>query len=144
MLAAGPDFLLRQRGLERVDQHGTCAARFDHLVHVAPLRGGVRIREALAVVVDQLLATRFGVVCRFELFAEDDVHRTLRTHHRDFGRRPREVEVRSDVLGAHDVVGATVGLPRDHRQFRHGRFRKCVQELRAVANDPAPLLLRPR
>src|SRR6266536_2861136 len=51
-LAARAALLLRQRGLQRVDQHGPRAPRLDHLVQVATLRGGVRIGEALAVIVD--------------------------------------------------------------------------------------------
>ena len=61
-------------------------------------------------------------------------------HHRDLGRRPGEVEVGADVLRAHDVVRAAVRLARDHRQLRHRRLGVGVEELRAVADDPAPLL----
>ena len=62
-------------------------------------------------------------------------------HDRHLGGRPREVEVRPDVLRAHDVVRAAVGLPRDHRQLRHRRLAVRVEQLRAVADDPAPLLV---
>ena len=65
-------------------------------------------------------------------------------HHRDLGRRPREVEVGADVLRAHDVVRAAVCLARDHRELRHRRLRVRVEQLRAVPDDPAPLLRRPR
>ena len=56
VLAAGPRLALRQRGLERVDQHRTRAARLDHVVDVAALGGAVRVRELLLVVGDQLRA----------------------------------------------------------------------------------------
>ena len=142
MFPARARLLLRQRGLERVDEHGPRPARLDHLVDVAALRRAVGIRKPFPVVLDQLLAARLRIVRVLELLAEDDVHRAVRAHHRDLCRRPREVEVRTDVLGAHDVVRAAVRLARDHRQLRHRRLRERVQQLRAVANDPAPLLLR--
>src|SRR5262245_4573586 len=77
VLAARPRLLLRQCGLEGVDQHRPRAARLDHVVDVAPLGGSVWIGEALAVILDQLLAPRFRVVGLLQLFAEDDVDRTF-------------------------------------------------------------------
>ena len=127
---------LAGRDLERRDQHRACRPRLDHLVDVAALGGVVRVREALLVVGDQLGAARLRVVRLLELLAEDDVDGSLRPHHRDLGRRPGDVEVGADVLRTHDVVGAAVGLARDHRQLRHGRLRECVEKLRTVADDP--------
>ena len=72
MLALGALFALRQRSLECVDQDRSCEARLDHVVDVAPLGGGVRVREALLVVGDQLLAPRLGVFRVGELTAEDE------------------------------------------------------------------------
>ena len=60
MLAVGPRLALRQRGLERVDQDRPRLPRLDHLVDVATLGSDVRIREARAVVRDQLLAGDSG------------------------------------------------------------------------------------
>jgi hypothetical protein len=45
------------------------------------------------------------------LVAEDDLDRALGAHHRDLGIRPGEVDVAAQVLRAHHVVGAAVGLP---------------------------------
>ena len=64
-------------------------------------------------------------------------------HHGDLGGRPRDVEVRADVLRAHDVVGAAVGLARDDGELGHGRLAVGIEELRAVADDAAALLRRP-
>src|SRR4051812_20907622 len=72
VLAPWPRLLLRQRGLERVDEDAARAAGLDHLVDVAALGGRVRVREALAVVLDQLFAPRLGVGGIVELLAEDD------------------------------------------------------------------------
>ena len=78
MLAARARLALRERRLQRVDQHGPGAARLDHVVHVAPLRGHERVRELLAVVGDQLAPPLVGVVGLLELLAEDDVDGALR------------------------------------------------------------------
>src|SRR5437764_3720633 len=138
VLAAWPRLCLGQRRLERVDQHGPRPPRLDHVVDVAALGSAVGIRELLLVVGDQLLALFLRAV------AVDDVHSAFRPHHGDLRRRPGEVEVGADVLRAHDVVGAAVRLARDHRQLRHRRLAVRIEELRAVADDPAPLLRRPR
>ena len=74
------------------------------------------------------------------LVAEDDLHGALRAHHGDLRRRPREVDVAAQVLGAHHVVRAAVGLARDHRHLRHRAFGVRVQQLRAVLDDAAVLL----
>ena len=75
-----------------------------------------------------------------ELALVEDVHRALRAHHRDLGRRPREVDVGADVLARHDAVRAAVGLARDHRDLRHRRLGERVEQLRAVPDDAAVLL----
>ena len=45
------------------------------------------------------------------------------------------------VLGAHDVVGAAVGLAGDDRDLRDGRLGVGVDQLGAAADDAVPLLL---
>ena len=54
VLALGPGLALPLRRAQRVDQHGTRAARLDHVVDVAALGRGVRVRKPLPVVRDQL------------------------------------------------------------------------------------------
>ena len=142
MLAPRARLRLRERRLQGIDQHGAGAPRFDHVVDVAALRSGVRVRELLLVVGDQLRALRIGVAGVVELAAEDDVHRAVRPHHGDLRSRPGEVEVGADVLGAHDVICAAVGLTRDHRQLRHRRLGVRVEQLRPVPDDSAPFLRR--
>ena len=120
---------------------GSRPPRLDHLVDVAALGGVVGVREPFLVLGDQLLAARVGVGGLRELLAEDDVDGALRPHHRHLGGRPREVEVGADVLRAHHVVRPAVRLAEDHGQLRHGRLGVGVEQLGAVADDPAPLLL---
>src|SRR6266702_7059323 len=60
VLSARARFLLRQRGLQGVDQHRPCTSRLDYLVHVAAFCRGVWIGETLAVILDQLSPPRLG------------------------------------------------------------------------------------
>src|SRR5579871_5536694 len=70
VLAPGLGLALGLRGPERLDQDGPGAARLDHVVDVAAFGGDVRVREPLAIVVDELLAA-LGVVAGLgELGAE--------------------------------------------------------------------------
>ena len=140
-LRFGVRLALRQRRLERRDEHRSRPPRLDHLVDVAALGGVVGVREPLLVLGDQLLAARVGVGRLSELLAEDDVDGALRPHHRHLGGRPREVEVGADVLRAHHVVRPAVRLAEDHGQLRHGRLGVGVEQLGSVTDDPAPLLL---
>ena len=59
-------------------------------------------------------------------------------HDRDLRGRPGEVDVAAEVLGAHDVVGAAVGLAGDHGDLRDGRLGVGVDQLGAAADDAAP------
>ena len=61
-------------------------------------------------------------------------------HHRDLGGRPGEVDVAAQVLRAHDVVGAAVGLAGDHRHLGHRRLGIGEEQLGAVLDDAAELL----
>ena len=83
-------------------------------------------------------ASIFGGIA--DIAAEDDLDRALRAHHRDLGRRPGVVDVAAQVLGAHDVVGAAIGLAGDHGDLRHGRLGEGVEQLRAVLDDAAIFL----
>src|SRR6266404_1188023 len=68
-------------------------ARLDDLVHVAALGGHVRVRELRAVFADARLPEGRGIVRRLELAPVQDVDGALGSHHRDLGRREREVGV---------------------------------------------------
>src|SRR5439155_1613682 len=76
----------------------------------------IGVSELLAVVGDELLAPVVRVVSLVQLAPKDDVDRALWAHHGDLRGRPGEVEVRADVLRAHDVVRPAVRLARDHRE----------------------------
>ena len=123
---------------------GRVSRRQDDVVDVAARRGGVRVGEPLLVVGDEPRALGRRIGRGGDRVAVEDVDRALGAHHRDLRGRPREVHVAADVLAAHDVVRAAVGLARDDRQLGDRRLAVGVQQLRAVADDPAVLLVDAR
>ena len=64
--------------------------------------------------------------------------------HRELRTGPCEHRIGTDAAGVHHDVRTTVGLSRNDRDARDGRFGECIQELRPVFYDPAPFLLRTR
>ena len=81
-----------------------------------------------------------GVGDRLELAAVDDVGGALGAHHGDLSGGPGQVDVGAEVLGAHHVVRAAVGLAGDHGEFGHGGLAVRVEQLRAAPDDAVPLL----
>src|SRR5215218_6668259 len=130
--------------LEGFDQVGTCLPGVYDVIYKAHPGGDHRVVELLFVVLDEPPAFGLRVLGLVYLAPVDDPDRRARSHHRDLTRRPRDVNVGPDVLGAHDVVGPTVGLPGDDGHLGHRRLRKSVEQLGPMTNDPAPLLIRAR
>ena len=127
---------------QRLDDLGAGLVRGDHAVDVAALGGHVGVGERVLVLRDELGAPGLGVAsASAQLLAVEDVDRALGAHHRDLGGRPGEVDVGAEVLGAHHVVRAAVGLAGDHRDQRDGGLGVGVDQLRAAADDAVPLLV---
>ena len=144
--------LLRRQCLALVAQHaqraGHVAARVrgrDHRVDVAALGRDVGVEQRVLVLLVQLGAQRVHVLAavrgRRERLAVHDVRRAGGAHHRDLGARPGQVDVRAEMLGAHHVVGAAVGLAGDHRDQRDRGLRVGVDQLGTAPDDPVPLLV---
>ena len=70
------------------------AVRVDHLVDEALARRNEGIGEAVFVF-GGALGDLFRIA---QVLAEDDFHRTLGAHHRDFAGRPGVVEIAAQVL----------------------------------------------
>src|ERR1035437_3991421 len=136
------DLLALQR-VQRRDQLGARLLGLDDVVDVAALGCEVGGGELLDVVLDELFGFGGGVRRGRDFAPEDDVDGTLGAHHGDLGRGPGDVEIGADVLAAHDVVRAAVGLAGDDREFGHRRLAVGVEQLGAMADDAAVLLGRP-
>src|SRR5207248_10467649 len=72
----------------------------DYVVDKAAARRDKRVGEFLAVFLRARL-DRGGVG---EIGAEDDLDRAFRSHHRDLGRGPGEIDVAPQMFRAHDVI----------------------------------------
>src|SRR3990170_1037784 len=84
--------LLRRVGIalvaehfETVDQTGARLSGLDDIVNIAAFRRNVRAGKFLAIHSDQFRLFPGRILRLFELFAEDDVDRAIRSHHRDLG-----------------------------------------------------------
>src|SRR5580698_10239432 len=128
--------------LERGRQRLARLARLDYVVHVAALRGNVRVGKSLGIFVDQLLHLRCFVFGGRELAPEDRLNGAFGAHHGDFCGGPCKVDVGPDMFARHDVVRAAVRLPGDNRNFRHRRFGVGVEQFGSVKNDSTVLLIR--
>src|SRR5438876_9898181 len=135
---------LRPEHGEGIDHPRPRLHGLDDVVQVTHAGSDVGIREPLPVFPHEFLLALRGVRGLLDLFLEDDLDRPLGPHDRQFGGRPGEVEVAPDVLRRHHVVGAPVRCARDDRDLGDGRLAVGEQELRAVADDAAELLVRPR
>src|SRR5262245_37960349 len=81
VLAPGKLLALRAQQLEAGDDLGPRVGGIDHVVHVAPFGGTVRIGEALGVLLDQLGLASVRIGSDLQLAAVDDLDRTLWSHH---------------------------------------------------------------
>src|SRR5712692_43260 len=130
--------------LECSDQFWPSHSRLDHLINEAALRCNVRRCELLA----KLVRAPFSLCLRAgspgDLAAIQNANRAFRSHHRNLGRGIREVHVGPYVLACHHTVSPAVSLACNHSNLRYCRFGKCEQQLRAVTNDAAVLLLDSR
>src|SRR6266581_1043913 len=105
---------LRLQGLQRGYERRPCIPRVDDVVDVTSTSGDVGMRELLSVFLDLCFCPRRFVFAFRDFLAKQNLHGSLRPHHRDLGRRPRDVEVAADVFRAHDVVGAAIRFARDY------------------------------
>mmetsp|Transcript_46039 Transcript_46039/g.104903 ORF Transcript_46039/g.104903 Transcript_46039/m.104903 type:complete len:552 (+) Transcript_46039:582-2237(+) len=123
---------------QRVQLHAEAGAGevgLDDVVDETAARGRQGVREQPRIVLHLL-----GSLLLVEA-AEDDVHRTRRAHDGDLGVGPGEVDVTAEMLRGHHVVRPAVRLAGDDGELRDGSLGVCVQQLRAMPDDP-PVLLR--
>ena len=113
--------------------------RVDDFVDITAARSHERIGEAGFVLLG-LVGDLLRIVT---VLSENDFHRTLCAHHRDFGCRPCVVQIAAQVLRCHHVVCAAISLARDHGYLGHCRFGIGEQQLRPMLDDAVVLLAGP-
>jgi hypothetical protein len=144
VLAARGRHLLVHGHVQRADQRSARLSRLDHVVDVAALCRVVRIGKLLAVVLDELLGALLGILRLGDVALEDDADCTLGAHHGDLRGGPGHVVVSANVLRAHDVVRSAVRLAGDDGELGYGRLAVGVEQLGAVPDDAAILLIGAR
>src|SRR5688572_33307723 len=85
------------------------------------------MRELVAILLNLLVGRFRRVIAGSDVLPEKNLHRAFRSHNRNLGRRPRDVEVAPNVLRAHNVVCSTVRLAGYHGELRDGGFAVCVK-----------------
>src|SRR5438093_4541968 len=143
VLLRRPGFSLRAGDREGVNHTRSGLRRFDDVIEVAHPRGDVWVREPIPIFAHELLLPGLRILRILDLFLEDDLDRAFRTHDRQLGGWPGEVEVPANVFRTHDVIRAAVRFPRDDGDLRDRGLAESEQELGPVPNDPAVLLLHP-
>lgn len=117
----------------------------DHRVDVAAFGRDIRVDEGVLVLLLKLESQRVDVLallCGFlEVLAVDEADSAGRAHHGDLGGRPSDVDVAAHVLGAHDAVGAAVGLAGDDGDLGDGGLAVGVEQLGAAPDDAVVLLV---
>ena len=142
MLPSGVLVSFVAKHIERADEARPRRPGIDDVVDVSPRGGNVGMSEFGPIFLDAGLCGGLWIFSRIEFFSEQYFNGPLWTHDRDFGCRPRQVHVPSDVLGVHHVIGPTVGLTDNDRDFRDRGLGEGVQKFRAVPDDPTMLLDR--
>ena len=65
----------------------------------------------------------------------------LCTHNCNLSSWPGIVDVATEMLGAHDIIGPTIGLPSNDCDLRDSGLSICKQELCSIADDAIVLLV---
>src|SRR3989454_1502599 len=140
VLLGRPGLSFRAEDREGVNHTRPGLGRFDDVIEVAHPRGNVRVREPIPILAHELPLPGLRILRVLDLFLEDDLDRAFRTHDRQLGGWPGEVEVPADVLRTHDVIRAAVRFSRDDGDLWDRGLAESEQELRPVPDDPAVLL----
>src|SRR5580698_6974833 len=107
MLAPNEGFTFARQGREGADNANTTFGGINHRVNESTLACRPRRQIPLSIVLFETLLF-VGLTAPMQ-----DLDRSLGTHDRNFGRRPRQTDVISKTLGIHDDVGAPESLAQD-------------------------------
>lgn len=71
---------------------------------------------------------------------EDDFYCTLSAHHCNFGIRPGVVEITSQVLGRHHIIGSSICFARNECEFGNRSLSIGIEEFSSVFDNTSVLL----
>src|SRR5262249_48483087 len=114
----------------------------DHGIDVAAVGGDVGVEQGVFVLLLAVGPQRLDLAGRGggEFLAVQDIRRAGGAHHGDLRGWPGQVDVGAEVLGAHRVIRAAVGLAGDHRDLGHGGLGVGVDQFGAAPDDAVPFL----
>src|SRR6476661_9110117 len=115
--------------------------RQNYFIHETTVGGAVGRGELFLVLVYLLLQLGFGVFGRSNLTLEDDFGRALGAHYRNFGGGPGVVHVGPNVFGVHHVISSAIRFAGDDGDARYRSLAEGIEQLGAVSDDAAPLLV---
>ena len=131
-------------------QHPPGGQWINQRVHVSAGRGVARVQPPLVIgsgLGDLRLQRRgnrrTGRLVFFKLRAMHRLHGRVALHHADARRGPGERKVRIETLARHGVVTSAARVIERQHYFRNRGARHGLHHLRARANDPRALGLRP-
>ena len=116
----------------------------DNVVQEAVASGHVGVCQFFFVLTNELSPGLLRVGGVGDGLSEDDVDGAVGPHDGNLDGGPGEVNVATEVLAAHYDVGTAVGLAYHDADLRYGGFGVGVEELCAVSDDAAVLLVGPR
>lgn len=117
--------------LKSIADYLSCARWLHDVVHVSALGSLERVCECVLVLSSFLFTI---------LTSEDDLDGTLGSHDGDLGCRPGEVVITIEMLGAHHIIGTSVGLSCDEGNLRDCGLSVSVEKLGSVLDDATELL----
>src|SRR5215469_10114915 len=134
---------LRLQHGQRLNQFFPRISRLNDSVHKSAVCNNVRIRKPVPKLFNLFPPHLFAIRRRIEFALVNNVHRALRTHHRNLCRGPSEIHIGADVLRRHHAIRPAIRLACDYGNLRYSGFGEREQQLRPMLDDPAVLLSRP-
>ena len=111
MFLSRVDVLLGAQGLKSPCDTEPRVPGFNNIIDIAQAGGLIRIGKIFAVffllILDEL-GTLLLILDLLDFLALQDFHSALASHHSNLGTRPCIVDVTSQLLTAHHIVGTSV------------------------------------
>src|SRR5690349_3970730 len=116
------DFIFKH--LEGANQLFTRLVRIDHLIDIAAMCSPIGMSELTCILLHFLVQFCLWIGSFGDLLSENNLGRTLGTHHSNLGRWPGVVEIGANVFGVHHIISAAVSLARNDGDTWYGCLRE--------------------
>ena len=136
MLAPGVFYALVFEHSQRPRHPLAGAVGHNHIVYIAPLTSNKGVGKLLAI----LLSARINFLLVANIFAENNLHGTFGTHHRNLCRGPGQIYITAQMLRCHHIIGTAIGLASNQSHLGHCALRIGIEQLGTMFNNAAILL----